>query len=742
MSIQQGYYNRIRYTLYHHLLGSQIIEEPEGWRDDEKELYRNSRYHGIFARFSNSAKYYGKGYDFLKTVYEIDGINANVRLTKDIKHPKTDDWVREYEGVFDFSTYVEENKKISLKFNSDGIEEILKSRESEQIEIERETDLDGNMLPELDTKLINIQGRKIFLKSEWKEDDSVSNISLDTLYNSEFEKSKTIPVKIESQSHEEAQSVIDLDILGDNPLDSGDMFFLDSQEKRTLNLRLNLNLLYRFYFYNNQLNWDLTHLKVQLIKYNNGINFSNPVIVFEDILVNMVDGYYSSPYSPYNFIQAIYTKNQIVEIQKGDSLSLQFKYVKVPTSGIGWAEGGVELKNIKANLTIEEDSYYPATEAKTVLAHELYERVIAIITGKQNAVYSESLGRTDIGYQQTGENTGALTGLSHGMWIRGFDKLPVTDDNKYKPFKTSFKDLHESFYATYGLGLGIEKFGNKERVRVEHLSYFYNRNTTIKLPMQVKNVKRSISTDYFFSALEIGYEKGGAYDEAQGLDEYNTKSNYISCITRVKNALNLVSKYRADMYGAEFARRKPKSRYESQDTSYDQDVFMFDLKRVNNNLYTQRKWQDDFEQEPTGVYDPESATNLRLSPANCLMRNSWYFHSGLIKYPEQFLRFGSSTGNSKLKTKLPGKPELSENEDIQNNQLDRPRFVPEIIEFEHKVDFEINEKLKGSTVILGKKIMNVYGCIEFTNENGEQEKGFLINLKPNGKGQWKLLKAY
>src|SRR5690606_26986296 len=127
---------------------------------------------------------------------------------------------------------------------------------------------------------------------------------------------------------------------------------------------------------------------------------------------------------------------------------------------------------------------------------------------------------------------------------------------------------------------------------------------------------------------------------------------------------------------------------------------------------------------------------------NCLMRNSWYLHSGLVKYPEQFLRFGSSTGNSKLKTKRPNKPELSENEDIQNNQLDRPRFVPEIIEFEHIVDFDIWQQINGKSVILGKEIMNIYGCVEFTNENGEQEKGFLISLKPNGKGQWKLLKAY
>src|SRR5690606_32622916 len=152
-----------------------------------------------------------------------------------------------------------------------------------------------------------------------------------------------------------------------------------------------------------------------------------------------------------------------------------------------------------------------------------------------------------------------------------------------------------------------ENFRNKERVRIEHLSYFYNRNVTIKLPNKVSNLKRSVSTDYFFSGLEIGYDKGGKYDEAQGLDEYNSKANYISCISRIKNQLSLISKYRADMYGAEFARRKPQSKTVNEDTAYDQDVFMFDLKPIvtstksNYGLLNQRLWQDDFENVPTGV---------------------------------------------------------------------------------------------------------------------------------------------
>lgn len=744
MSIQQGYYNRIRYTLYHHLLGSQIVEEPEGWRDDEKELSRNSKYHGIFARFSNSAKYYGSGYDFLKTVYEIDGINANVRLTKDVKHPKTDDWVREYEGVFDFSTYQEEDKKISLKFNSDGIEEVLKARESEEIEIERETDLDGNLLPSLNTKTLNLNGRRIFLKSKWNSDNSTGvNLGVYSDAGNTRNQSSGLPMKLDVKSHEEAQSILPNSIGDKNNGSSGMMFLNDFDRERTIRV-IGRNVGFKFKVTEND--WQWAYIKLSITRYANGIDYNvveRRTVFLADTNPNAPNLDVFLPYGQYPEAVCNVDFDETFELQAGESLGLEILIESdLRNYSTRRARFYVNFSEFTGDLIAEEDSYFEPSTTKTILAHELYERVIAILTGKQNAVYSESLGRTDIGYLQTGEDTGALTGLAHGMWIREFEKDTADEDNRYKAFKTSFKDLHESFYATYGLGLGIEKIGRKERVRVEHLSYFYNRNTTIKLPNQVNNVKRSISPDYFFSALNIGYERGGTYDEAQGLDEYNTKSNYISCITRVKNTLNLVSKYRADMYGAEFARRKPKSRYESQDTSYDQDVFMFDLKRQANNLYNQRKWQDDFEIEPTGVYDPESATNLRLSPVNCLMRNSWYLHSGLVKYPEQFLRFGSSTGNSRLKTKQTNKPELSENEDIQNNQLNRPRFVPEIIEFEYQVNFEINEQLKGKSVILGKEVMNIYGCIEFTNENGQQEKGFLLSLKPNGKGQWKLLKAY
>lgn len=744
MAIQQGYYNRVKYTLYHKTLGSQIIEEPEGWKDDGKEFSRHSVYHGIFPQFSNVAKYSGDAYEFLKLAFELESVLAKVRLVKEEKDPKTDLWVKKYAGFFDFSTYVEEDKKISLKFNSDGLIEELTARESEEVEIERTTDLFGKSLPNIATKEIYLDGRKIFLKSEWEcKTDSNIPLKWPSSSSTNYPQYRTVPLSLIVKSHEEAQSIIDIDILGTNPLDSGDMFFLDSEsaETRTLNLNINLSIQCKFYYYAQPVEWDKVYLKIRLIKYSNGTVFDNPTTIFDETIINAWDNINNSWSNVHILPNAvIYQKLHSVDLNKSDSLSLQF-YIDYQGTPVPQHDKIVDILNLGGSMKVEEDSYYPGSKTKAIMAHELYDRVVTIITGRHNAVKSKALGRTDIGYFEDGKDTGAFTGLAHGMWIRGFDKNPQNEDNKYKPFKTSFRDLHESFAAVWGLGVGVEKKGNIEWLRVEHLSYFYNRNVIIKLG-KVGKVRRSVATDYYFSGLQIGYDKGGDYEEAQGLDEYNTKSNYISCITRFKNTKTLLSKYRADMYGAEFTRRKPKSTHVDVDTSADQDVWMFDTKRQTYSLFNLRKWQDDMEQIPIGVYDPNSAANLRLSPTNNLMRNSWFLNAGLVKFPTEYLRFGSSTGNSKLKTKLIGKPLIGENEDIQNNILSRPKFEPIILEFEYKVNHELYEKLMGHTVVMGEEIMNIYGCFEIINESNEVEKGFLLSVKTNGNGQWKLLKVY
>ncbi len=225
-----------------------------------------------------------------------------------------------------------------------------------------------------------------------------------------------------------------------------------------------------------------------------------------------------------------------------------------------------------------------------------------------------------------------------------------------------------------------------------------------------------------------------------GLDEPNTKSTFTTVISRLKNAFTKISKIRADNYGFEFARRKPVSLNNTEDTTYDNDIWFNDLKRGLGNIFLQRKWQDDLSKQPTGIFSPNTAFNLRLSPFNILLRHGWYFGAGFDKYLSDFVRYSSSIANSKMKTQLIGELEYAEDGVIQNSELDKSRFVCEEVEFDHICDYGIMQQINGTTTVQGKTIPNKYGLFEFINEDNEVERGFLLNLKLMGEGKFKIIK--
>lgn len=731
-----NYFDRIRYTLSNQNQGSLIIEEPIGWTSDEKELARHEQYHGIVSRFSNSLKFIGDGKDFIQLVDDIDGINADIGMKREEKHPHTDVWQLGYSGNLDLSTKETENNQIAIKFNSGGLEQALKARESENVEIDRTTTIDGKTIPAINTITVALDGRRIFLKSKWETalNDNSINLFCDSNAGNTRNDTAGIPMGLINKSHEQAQAVSSGNNAEENTGTTGMMFFANSDRKRTL--RVKINFTFKFNSFQGYINWST--FSINLTKFKNGIDYNTPIriplfsLASRSEIIAASGNTYSVNY------------DSTITVETGESLAIE-AFEKADFNVNNNAKFSVDLTEISGALFVEEDSHYEKSTTKAVLAHELIDQLVTIATGKEKAFYSDFLGRTDLGYAVDGP--GALTGTTHGFWIRQFDKLPIPTEvpkveNLFKPLTTSFKDAVASLDAVWNVGIGIETVGNKERIRLEELSYFYNNNVTIRLPFQAKKVKRTCATEYYYSSLEFGSEKGGAYEEAMGLDEYNKKSTFTTIINRLKGTYSKVSRFRTDNYGLEFARRKPKSLNDTEDTSYDNDVFLMDLKRGNlPSVFEQRKWQDDFEQEPTGVFNPDTASNLRFSPVNCLLRHSWWFGGGFKKYMTDYVRYGSSTANSQLKTKLNGKNEYSENGNIINSELTTARFFPEKIEFEHVCDFEIMNQVEGSSIIQGKEVKNFYGLVEFINENNEKEKGFLMNLKPNNKGVWTILKA-
>jgi len=532
-----------------------------------------------------------------------------------------------YRGNLDLSTKEREGNQLSIKFNSGGIEQTLKARESEQVEIDRTTTIDGKSITALQPISVALEGRRIFLKSKWEAPTTDNWISLHSESNDGNVRNQTagIPLTVINKSHEEAQEVLVGNNSSENNGTNGMMFFANSDKGRRLHIKIpEITFLYSI----DEVQIDGTHFQISITKFRNGISYNDPQRISIFYLHTGNNSIRTGNGKTFSI-----NYDGFIDVEVGESLAIE-AWQHVDFHNDNNARLNITLSNIKGTLFIEEDSFFDKSSSNAILIHELMDRSVTIATGQENAFYSDFLGRTDLGYSVDGP--GSLMAATHGFWVRGFDKFPIPSEvpkieNLFKPLTTSFKDAVTSIDAIHNIGIGIETIGSRERIRLEPKSYFFNNNVTIRLPNQIKKAKRSVAVEYYYSKIEVGAEKGGNYEEANGLDEFNTKSTYTTVIDRVKGDYSKVSKYRTDSYGLEFARRKPKSENDTEDTPYDTDVFLLDLKRGPTvGVFEQRKWRDDFEKAPTGIFDPDSATNLRFSPFNCLIRHSWWFAPVLL----------------------------------------------------------------------------------------------------------------
>lgn len=758
-TFQGPYHDRVRYKMQHNGYGSLTIKSSEiiGWNDDDKEMHRNDDYSGIFPKFSNSLKFVGEAKDFINAVRKIYGINAEIRLTKEEKD-QDDIWQRSYFGYLTMGTWEFENDIVSLKYDSGGLEKILKNREKEKVEIERSTDLRGRPIPELVLNKLNLPGRRIFLITKFKNDsiNNTLNLSVESNAGNTRYMKGGLPFTIESQSHDLANSVQFQAVTGISAtaLDAGTtsmMFYAINDRPRLMRISAKYKfdaffsqyenvqwcrLKLCFSIYQNGANYDLKHRYVlKELRSENPTESDNPADSEMSLFADY--DYALNPFTRY--FEGSFVKD--IELLEGESMAIELQ-LGADMFTDNNAGVRVEAKNFEGTLRIDEDSHFPPTRTNGVMVYELLKRLVEIMTGSKNNFRSKYYGRKELGYDEDGP--GAYKMFAHGHWIRLFEK----GDELYKPFATSFKDVLETLNVLDNVGLGIETNGFMEIIVVEESEYFYNNNVTVRLGEmindkfvyhQVNNVKRKTDAELYYGSVEIGSDKAGEYEEIFGLEESNAMANFTTPIES-DNKYSKVSKHRWDSYGAEIIRRRNKEIKPTEDHSFDQHIFVFDVKKGLSDIYELKTWEDVLETEPVNMFDPDSAYNFLWSPIQLLIKHGWYLNGGLQEYPLDYIRFGSSKGKSKVIVQAKGKKAYAENGDLPIADLGKPRFTPEEVTFEYQVSTELNKLIEGTTVIQGKKIQNYYGLIEFKNEDGQLEKGRLISVKPNNKGDFTILK--
>jgi len=172
--IISGYSDYVRFILKSNNASSFILtSEPGGWRDDELELERNKKYHGIFTKFSNNLEFYDEAKDYIIKAYTLGGINTKLTLTKEVtKDVLQDDgtyevkWVERYNALADFNTMVYTATTLEIKFNDNDLAELIKTHESDEFELERETSIDDLVLEDMYLGGIKINGRDIVTSGE------------------------------------------------------------------------------------------------------------------------------------------------------------------------------------------------------------------------------------------------------------------------------------------------------------------------------------------------------------------------------------------------------------------------------------------------------------------------------------------------------------------------------------------------------------------------------------------------
>jgi len=698
MNNELSRFNRVRYTFYSDILEPLVIEEPANWNDDEKEIIRSDKWFGITKNLSNNLEYYGNAFDYIKSNYDIRGIKMNIRLDKEERNGLTDEWELSYTGYLDGATYKQDKNYIRIKFNESQFFKNIESRMKDKFELERLDDLKGNAIPALTYKNLSLQGRDIFRESllnnpipyfnKYKNTSvylyNAFHFTFDLIYRSDENVFAPVPTvnSVTGEVAQEANEVVNGVYTGIN---IGQAFYITADNENEITIKVTGE----FDFKRVNGNGSDNAVAFNLVRwiYDEDNNFVSPIIydLCPDFIVNQGET-----------VTKIINHTFTFEKRINDSFFIYATYF-IDVNETMY----IEYRNAK--ILISENDLGEVTNVDCLRMYDVLDRLFLIITGKQ-CFQSDLLN----GYWKD-------LLMSNGFKIRKFTDKNIT---------ISLEEVLNCLMAIDDICLIIQK----NTVRVEKKNYSFIPEEVIFLG-EVNNIEREIVEKEHFSSIEIGYDFDGKYEEVNGLDEYNIKNTYSTCIDTTDNTLKAISKVRADAYGITLAQLKPFEKFPKLDTAYDKENFLFDAKLIGGNNYELRHWEDDFVDEPTGIFSPQTAFNLRLSPFNSLLRKGKTISCGLQKFPTEILKYASTEGNSQLVTLYP------ERAQIQNNILAAPYYLPEKITFEKKITLQQFKLI----------VDNPYNLIKFVNEYGKIEYGYICpgnqGIKPNKEGKFTLVKA-
>lgn len=208
------------------------------------------------------------------------------------------------------------------------------------------------------------------------------------------------------------------------------------------------------------------------------------------------------------------------------------------------------------SMNIEYEVTFTPSFCEFLDPYTLFERITEKLTNGKYGIKSTFLqGLSDIGYtcgpalRKYGSEAKIQTSLSDF-----FQECRLRGKNKY------------------GVGLAIEN----DKLIIEELNYFFRPEVIIDLGI-VSDLEISEAEDIQINTVKVGY-RNQQIDKVNGRDEFNVTQKYTTPHTRIVKEMDLVSPYRADMYGIEVTRIDLNGK-DTTDNKADNDAFVVSIEK-------------------------------------------------------------------------------------------------------------------------------------------------------------------
>lgn len=685
--------------------------DPGGLNDFEIELKRSKDNDGVFYEFGVNLEFNKKGREFIKAVYESQGIQGEITVNLYEYDPNTYTWGITYTGQIKLDNYELTETKLTTNIEQVGFERKFLNLLKRDVDIETIETLNGTALtpvnsitlplaPKTIKKKAVLNGPSEFIKSGYIEIGDIFQRQIrvgGSLVSSDFDNSflgvdgwffdsPTVTKNYVIEATEAGEYVFDFNI---------DIRTYLEVTKKPLNDEA-----------------DLTSQEFQIYFQ---INDESPTVLYDQTLVP--GPYTSGAYSSGDYDSAainiennswVFEKDIVIAassitrtLNVNDEVYFWIRSgIAFDASGDGPASHGYKL-NDAFNFTITGDTIFPETNTKAFLAYEFLERITQFITDQSVSFKSDFFGRTDIGYAADG--AGSMLAIANGALIRGLEKTMFGN----------WKEAFESLSAIYCLGWGFERLEDDTQViRCEPKEHFFDSSTTVLSLGQVAKLSKIVDRDLYYQTVEVGYPSVENINQVNGIDEFNTTRKWSSPITNSSKDLKIVSKYRASGFEIESQRRLFGTTKES---NLDDKNFFVCVKRSGSDYVVLQG--ADFT-SVTGVFDPDTAYNIPISPARMIRNWKKVISSNTLRSSDKTFKFSFGDYNYEMVSQFPGEESIDESGDVLMDDA-------EALWYNEEYNFETKLVKSERTLIRA----NQNGLISAKDWAGNTITGYIISSK-------------